>query len=188
MTRFVSVVFCITLLATACQQAPFPEHIKRLDETLAQNDSAMQALGSIDSAQIAKTGAETADLMAGLQAEFAASTDTLSREQGLLLGELKDIRKGCTRLLDALPRLRKTLHETDVTLNDLKHDINANLLNKAQVNEYTTREIGLSTEAITEAKRLPGVANQLLERFNAKKTQADSLLQNTAAASAVEAP
>ncbi|MCC7302227.1 MAG: hypothetical protein IT233_06275 [Bacteroidia bacterium] len=174
-TVLLSSLLIVTLfLMPSCGGDLYQTEIRTIDSLLTALDSAEKAFWTIDSAA-ARTA--YADVNKDLGHLTNLIQDTLEKNEALLLSRYRGIRKPLREYLLKQTVMKKEITITRKQLEDLRHDLDKELLTKENAQLHFTKESGLARLLINSLYISTESVDIFLRRYAEVNPSIDSLVQ-----------
>ena len=173
----ITLFLVLVLLATACNRTDYTTEISQIDSLMVELDSAKDMYSSIDTAGFSELSQSFSENTAFVQQVYKQRNDTMPRDVAMLMSEYRELKKPAKGFLVKHKSIGEELDFTEKQLEDLRHDLENNLLDSNFVDRMLTDEMKAVNEVESSVATL-----KLSGKFTKKKQaemepQVDSLIQ-----------
>lgn len=170
---FISII--ITLVFSACSSADkYKADIEQLNSLSHLLDSSALKLLMIDTVKISTVESQ---LKANLDSVEQNNTDTISREQALLLSEYSSSRNVFEKIKQEYVKLSSEIKRSKPQILNLVHDLTKGRLEEEQAAKYVKEEKSIAEALIQSVDVLVGVTKETLEKFETNDPKVEELIE-----------
>jgi len=131
----------ILVLLTACNRTDFTTEVKKIDSLMVELDSAIALYNSIDTIGFPEISQSFSENTAFVQKIYTDRNDTMPRDVAMLMSDYRELKKPAKGFLVKHKSIGEELDFTQKQLEDLKHDLENNLLDSNFVDRMLVDEL-----------------------------------------------
>ncbi|MGQ0828045.1 MAG: hypothetical protein ACT4ON_06595 [Bacteroidota bacterium] len=159
---FFSIIIAILVFSACNPSDKYKADIQQLDSLSHLLDSSQMKLLMIDTAKILTIETQ---LKANLDSVEQNSSDTISREQALLLSEYSSSQNVFEKIKQEYVKLSSEIKRSKTQILNLIHDLTKGNLEEEQAAKYVQEEKNIANDLIKSVDVLEGVTKETLEKF-----------------------
>ncbi|MCH2215207.1 MAG: hypothetical protein MK086_08570 [Flavobacteriales bacterium] len=167
----------IVLLAYACNRNNYTTEINQIDSLIVELDSAKEIYSSIDTAGFSELSQSFSENTAFVQQVYKQRDDTMPGNVAMLMSEYRELKKPAKGFLVKHSSIGEELNFTQKQLEDLRHDLENNLLDANFVDRMLTDEMKALNEVESSVATLKLSGQFTKEKQAEMEPKVDSLIQ-----------
>lgn len=166
--QLTSVIFLL-VFSSCKQKTDYSKEITRLDSSLAILHETEKGFLLIDTGAIRSTYESTKDKIKSISEKI--SNDTVKKDLAILLSDAHEHVGNIVNLLENKKHLERALSEGQQRINNLKHDLQKDLIEKNKSAEYVINEINASQKISDAVNKAIDKAKKSTVKLDSLKTQ-----------------
>lgn len=161
-----SIVYCLLFFSSCKQKTDYSKEISRLDSALVKLKETEKNFLSSDTNSFRSVYNFSQGKLHLISEKIAK--DTVKKKTAMFLSEAYEYTGNLQNLLDNKKFLERAMNEGQQRINDLKHDLTENLIEKNKSAQYIVNEINAS-------QKISDAVNKAIEKAKSSSMKLDSL-------------
>ncbi len=174
MKKLIIFILVGTTIIAGCESSVHTAKIERIDSLITMLDTSLQQLETLDAKKIAEAKEKAESDLHFIQKNYP---DSMGLKLAGKLGNYKINRKLLKVILENGDGLQSEMEYSIQQLKDLKHDLKADRIDSAQVQQYIRTEWEAATTLMQRYNLIAGKYQKGLERHEEYEKTADSIIQ-----------